>query len=103
VLQQKIEEDFEASAAEVLEHLPLGTDGALIDAGKGLEQLASPLVHMLESDITLERMNDCLDKVDAFLRIRHCQIEHFALSNFALLTVVDFDLIDVLLDCLQLF
>jgi hypothetical protein len=81
VFDEEIEEEAEILTAKVLEFESFRRDGALIDAGKSLKQLTTPLVNMLKGDVTLERMNHSLHEVDALLWIRQARSKHLAFTD----------------------
>lgn len=57
---------------------------------------------MFEGNISLERMNNCFNKVDALLGVGNRRIKYLALSYFTELIVLIRNIIDILLNSLQL-
>ncbi len=73
---------------------------AFINTRKCFKKLASPLINMLKRNITLEGMNDCLDKVDALLGIRNCRVKDLALSYLTEFVIFICNIIDIFLNSL---
>jgi len=90
------------STTEVFKLEPLRTYVALINARKSFQEPSSPLINMLESDISLKRVNGWLYKKFAFLRIRQIFIEHLYLSDVQSFIIIEkFEFVYVLMHYLQ--
>lgn len=55
---------------------------------------------MFEGNVSLERMDNCFNKVDALLGIGNRRIKYLALPYFAEIIVFIRNIIDILLNCL---
>ncbi len=73
---------------------------AFINTRKSFKKLASPLINMLKRNIALERVNDCLDKVDALLWIRNCRVKDLALPYLTEFVIFIGNIIDIFLNSL---
>ena len=89
-------------AAELGDDQTLGTDWALIDARKGLQHSASPLVDVLECDVAPQRVDYSLPEEEALFGVGKVLVEHLDGSDVVVELVVELhDFVEVLLEDLQ--
>ena len=102
IFYKQIEEYLETLTAEMFKLQALCAYRTLVDAWKSFEKLSSPLIDVLEGNVSLERMYNGLDKIYTFLWIGNRWVKYLALPYFAELIVFIGNIIDILLHCLQL-